>query len=1024
MNKAFAYHEKRAKSALQLSDMAASDHAVIILEGERVAYASPRAANLLASSPEALLEAPLDRILLAFSPSDARRIKRLVRSVAQGEGGVAQEGGLCLQLEERAPVWIDLVISRTLYQERPAAQMIWLERGLPLADEDELRQGIWRLQILHEIEHAILSSEGEAEAAEAALRHISHLLPDYQASAVYLLGGNAGSAELIAADGKLFQPGGLERQAASFIPELDGEILLFSQGVPQIIQDLARLETPTGAQRSLLAHGVRACLCVPLRWENQLKGGLSLYTAAPAGFSAERVQVMQEIANLLAVAFQQAQLKASERRRRREAEAMRDVMSALAAAGDLKQTLQAILVNLHTVIEYDHASLYLVEENERFVFSEREIQVQRSVGRAFHEQNPLIDAMRQSRQPLQIGDIQGDARFEGWLEVETVRGWLGAPLFVADEMIGFISLGSLTPNSFSQADAERLADFSDQVAQVIDRAWQAEQSQRRTEELDVLSSVTLALGQAEADENPLAAVLDQIARFSGARDGAFLSPDRLETALVVRASLDEGALGLSFPAQWGPLWEVYVNGETNVIEDFPQTLSSSQKKELKKIFRHARSALLVPVRAGANTFGVLGFGFAGKRQISAEDVRLCRAVADIAAASLRRSVLLESLEKQVEVRTQHLETLYDINAIASEPLALNDVLEQVLKITLETLHGHAGAIHFMNGRQQAFTLAVQSNLTPELAEELTALPAAQNFWRRLADSTSPIVINDTGSEANLPEAFARLYEKGHRAFIGAPIRAKGQALGLLSLFDRSILNYTIEDISLFMIISDQIGSLIERSRLVKQAEIAAVVQERQRLARELHDSVTQLLYSQVLFSSAGLNVLGQANLQALKDHLERINQAALQALKEMRLLVYQLRPADYLDEGLAGALRRRLDSVEKRTGMTAQLNVEGALSLDEAVEMALYRIAEEALNNILKHSEAARVTVTLRASANTVELEIADDGVGFDPAAAQKAGGMGLGNMIERAAALGGQIQILSEPGKGACIRVIIEVPV
>lgn len=1004
--------------------MAVPDHAVIILEDERLIYASPRAADLLASSLEALLAAPLDRILLGFSPSDARRIKRLMRRLAKGEVQIAQDGGLCLQSAGSGPVWIDLLISRTLYQERPALQMVWFESGSPLADEGELRQGIWRLQILHEIEHAILSSSGESEAAEAALRHISNLVPDYQASAVYLLGENPHGAELIATDGELFQPDGLALQAAaSPFFELDGDVQLFSQGVPQIIQDLAGLDEPTQAQRGLLAHGVRACLCVPLRWENQLKGGLSLYAAAPTGFSAERVQVMQEIANLLAVAFQQAQLKASERRRHREAEAMRDVMSALAAAGDLKQTLQAILVNLHTVIEYDHASLYLVEENERFVFSERDILVQRSAGRAFHEQNPLIDEMRQTRQPLQIGDIQGDSRFEGWLEVETVRGWLGAPLFVAEEMIGFIALGSLTPDSFNRADAERLADFSDQVAQVIDRAWQAEQSQRRTEELDVLSSVTLALGQAETDENPLSAVLNQIARFSGARDGAFLSPDRLETALVVRASLDETALGLSFPAKWGPLWDVYVNGETRVIEDFTQALSSSQKKDLKKIFRHARSSLLVPVRAGSNTFGVLGFGFAGKRQVSAEDVRLCSAVADIAAASLRRSVVLETLEKQVEVRTQHLETLYEINEIASEPLALNEVLEKVLKITLETLKGQAGAIHFMNERQRAFALAVQSDLEPEVAAELNVLSAAESFWRRLADSTSPIVINDTGNEANLPREFTRLYESGHRAFIGAPIRAKGQALGLLSLFDRSILNYTIEDITLFMIISDQIGSLIERSRLVKQAEIAAVVQERQRLARELHDSVTQLLYSQVLFSSAGLNVLGRTDLPMIKDHLERINQAALQALKEMRLLVYQLRPADYLDEGLAGALRRRLDSVEKRTGMTAQLKLEGTLSLDEAVEMALYRIAEEALNNILKHSEAARVTITLRASAHAVELEIADDGVGFDPAAAQKAGGMGLGNMIERAAALGGQIEVLSEAGKGARIRVVIEVP-
>jgi two-component system NarL family sensor kinase len=158
------------------------------------------------------------------------------------------------------------------------------------------------------------------------------------------------------------------------------------------------------------------------------------------------------------------------------------------------------------------------------------------------------------------------------------------------------------------------------------------------------------------------------------------------------------------------------------------------------------------------------------------------------------------------------------------------------------------------------------------------------------DTTQEISL--PGSESipvELPAEFAKLAKAGQRAFIGAPIRAKGQVLGLLSLFDRTILDYSLEDITLFMTIADQIGSSIERARLMKQAEIAAVVQERQRLARELHDSVTQLLYSQVLFAGAGLKVLSQGDSSLAEQHLARIDQAAQQALKEMRLLVYQLR---------------------------------------------------------------------------------------------------------------------------------------
>jgi signal transduction histidine kinase len=430
---------------------------------------------------------------------------------------------------------------------------------------------------------------------------------------------------------------------------------------------------------------------------------------------------------------------------------------------------------------------------------------------------------------------------------------------------------------------------------------------------------------------------------------------------------------------------------------------------------------------------------------------------------LRRSVILETLEKQVDIRTQHLATLYDINAVASEPLELQMILEQVLRILSESLGGQAGAIHFLNQDEELFQLGVQRGLPAEALELFQDLPARGGFWERLAGSTNPVVINDTASETDLPAAFTRLRQPvewrhnaaadsshvapglnqadqptglpmdlpsglpaGLPAYIGAPVRANGEIIGLLSLFDTSILDYSIEDITLFMTVADQIGGLVERARLSKQAEIAAVIQERQRLARELHDSVTQLLYSQVLFAGAGLKVLKQGELVTTEQHLDRISQAALQALKEMRLLVYQLRPSDYLDEGLVGALTRRLDSVENRTGINARLLVEGTLSLDESLEVALYRIAEEALNNTLKHAQATSVVISLRAFDSRVILEVSDDGIGFDPQdpgnRPQREAGMGLQNMRERTAALGGQMEIQTRPGEGTTVKVEVEV--
>jgi len=989
-----------------------------------VVYANPRVAEILGMPPQELTGFDLERLLLYFSPSEAKRIARLVEHV---EGGaiIEPQPGLCLQGAQGGCTWIDLLVNRTLFQNKAALQMTWIDNSPRLSAEEQLQQNIWRLQILHDIDHAMLAVQDEDETAAVALRHISYLTPEYHSSSVYRLDRRSHRAELLAWDGQT-----AEIIAPDEIPawaELTGGGNTLREGLPDVIPDLTQVDQPNRMQRCLLNKGVRACLYVPLRWDGELQGTLNLYSSAPTAFSAERVQVAQEIANLLAVALQQAHLKQLDNQRRQEAEMMRDMMASLASATDLNQIFEAILLNLHNVIDYDRASLYLVDENQRFVVTKKDVQEQQTSGRAFHEHNPLVDQMRLSRQPVIIADIQSDPRFRDWPEVETVRGWLGAPLFVGEEMLGFLSLGSLRVNSFSPEQAERLQVFADQAALVMERLWQSEQTERRREELEVLSSVTLALGQVESGEQSLSAVLKQIAHFSGAQTGAFLFPDRLETALVVKASLDDDALGRSFTARWDPFWNVYVRGETAVIEDLAALPDDEPSQDCQRLFNGAYSAVLVPVKLSGNTFGVLGFGFDHQHSPASDNLHLCVAVSEIAAASLRRTVLLESLEKQVDVRTQHLSTLYEINAIAADSLELPVVLERVLAITLESLRGQVGLIHFRQEKEASFRLAVQIGLHGEALAGLQALPAQGGFWERLAQSANPMLINDTASEPNLPPEFAELRRLAPRvgdysAFIGAPIRAKGQALGLLSLFDHSILDYTIEEITLFMTIADQIGGMVERARLFRQAEIAAVVQERQRLARELHDSVTQLLYSQVLFAGAGLKVLSQGDVETVKGHLNSLDQGAQQALKEMRLLVYQLRPSDYLDEGLVGALTRRLDSVEKRTGINARLVVEGTLHLDESLEMALYRIAEEALNNTLKHAQASAVTITLRALPGRVILEVADNGIGFDPQHLTRQGGMGLHSMRERTEALGGRIEFRSQPGAGTEIKIEIEV--
>jgi signal transduction histidine kinase len=245
-------------------------------------------------------------------------------------------------------------------------------------------------------------------------------------------------------------------------------------------------------------------------------------------------------------------------------------------------------------------------------------------------------------------------------------------------------------------------------------------------------------------------------------------------------------------------------------------------------------------------------------------------------------------------------------------------------------------------------------------------------------------------------------------------------LGVLSVARvREQPQFNVEEVALLTTIADQVGVVVESARLHQLAERSAVMEERARLARDLHDSVTQLLYSLNLFAAVGRGAYNQGDLGQVSSCLNDLEMIALQALKEMRLLVYELRPLALAQEGLVGALHQRLDAVERRANIRTQLQADIRIDLSRPIEEALYHITQEALNNALKHSGATAVAVRIETVAGRIELEITDNGSGFN---SQDKGGLGLISMRERVEKLGGVLAIFSTPGEGTKVKVSLEV--
>jgi len=207
----------------------------------------------------------------------------------------------------------------------------------------------------------------------------------------------------------------------------------------------------------------------------------------------------------------------------------------------------------------------------------------------------------------------------------------------------------------------------------------------------------------------------------------------------------------------------------------------------------------------------------------------------------------------------------------------------------------------------------------------------------------------------------------------------------------------------------------------KKAEALAVAEERNRLARDLHDSVTQSLYSLTLFSEAASEELSAGELDIVGNHLKELQQTSRQALQEMRLMIFELRPPELDEKGLVLALQERLEAVESRAGMEVSLKTDFTKRLNPNLELGLYSIAREAMNNILKHSQATKVEITLTKEEEKVILEICDNGIGLDNSAENINSGLGIKGMQERANQIGASLKLEGVPEGGTLLRV--EVP-
>jgi signal transduction histidine kinase len=342
------------------------------------------------------------------------------------------------------------------------------------------------------------------------------------------------------------------------------------------------------------------------------------------------------------------------------------------------------------------------------------------------------------------------------------------------------------------------------------------------------------------------------------------------------------------------------------------------------------------------------------------------------------------------------------------------VLEQVLDIVCSEAQGLIGATGsaVLLLTDQAW-LEVRHRLGKPLAA-VEPVPVDGSLAGQVVRQGEPVLLNDP---ALFQRAQVYQWPTDLSALLAVPLHVNGGVIGVLDVVNKAG-GFTDEDVPVLSVFANQAAMAIEHARLQEQAEQLAVLAERQRLARELHDSVTQSLYSITLYANAAALALAVGKQDVTAGYLQELQETAQEGMRDMRLLIFQLHPPVLETEGLVAALQARLAAVEGRAGLQTEFRVEGERRLPIAIESDLYWIAQEALNNVRKHAAAQHVAVHLHFSASSMTLQVLDDGVGFDPQAAPDQGRGGLLTIAERSARIGGVLIYDSTPGKGTRVQV------
>jgi PAS domain S-box-containing protein len=557
--------------------------------------------------------------------------------------------------------------------------------------------------------------------------------------------------------------------------------------------------------------------------------------------------------------------------------------------------------------------------------------------------------------------------------------------------------------------------------------------ERANAELETIESLSRA-GLQLSNVNQLAhSIVSRVAAAMRADEAVLLLIDGDDVELVASVPPDEGgrrrvAIGAGF------VGAVARMRRTLFIED---ALSSRLVTERERA-RGKRSLLGTPLLEGDDLLGVLCVGWKDLHVADAGQQRFLEIIADRAATAISARVLTEQLDEQVYVaeslaaelaqanadlqyRHHVLEFLQELTTVANSSLSLPEIGRAVLELIRDRLDLAAGFIYAMAQSGGELRALATIGFPDEHASRMRVVPVDdQSTLGRLVRGGLPIVTHESGPPPPMSrERLRSVVGAASARWVAIPLRRGGRVLGVFGLILLGERPFEEDELTLYRSIAELLGAALENARAYEAETVAqmkqATQEERSRLARDLHDSITQALFA------AALKAEALTEDDAIPAHgaetAAEVRRLTRGALAEMRTLLIELRSDSPEDMPIEHLLRNVVEATEGRASIAVSLKLRGDAEPPRKLHAALYRIAQEALNNVVRHSKATRAVVELVVEPSRVQLLVHDDGCGFQPGPMSQAH-FGLRSMRERAEEVGAELRLVSAPGEGTLVRM------